>query len=252
MSEEPYFRPVRPTRAYEAVVEQVEETLARGALRPGDRLPSERDLMSQFSVSRSTVREALRVLESAGLIRSRPGDPRGAEVLPYSTKNLRKPLERLAGRDGISLSELIQFRMILEGSANRLAARLRTDEQVAAIEAALERMREAIDEGYAAFSAADVTFHDVVARAGGNSLIQVCGEVVRGAVLALIEDKLQRAPDSVALMRQSVAHHAEVFEAVRHADLIRADRLARCNLYEYYASYVTEESKPMLRALLEE
>jgi DNA-binding FadR family transcriptional regulator len=252
VSEEQHFQPVRPTRAYEAIVEQVEETLVRGDLRPGDRLPSERDLMSQFSVSRSTVREALRVLESADLIRSRPGDPRGSEVLPFSTKNLRKSLERLARMDGLSMGELIQFRMILEGSANRLAARLRTDEQVEAIEAALERMREAIDEGYEAFSAADVHFHDVVARASGNDLIQACSEVVRGVVLALIEDKLQRAPDSVALMRKSVAHHAEVFEAVRNADLVQADRLARCNLYEYYASYVDEESKPMLEALLDE
>lgn len=106
----------------------MEETLARGALRPGDRLPGERDLMSHFSVSRSTVREAL----------------------------------------------------------------------------------------------------------------------------ALVEDKPQRAPDSVALTRESVAHHAEVFEAVRHADLVQADRLARCTLYEYYASYAAEESKPTLQALIEE
>lgn len=251
MSEEGQFQPVRPTRAYEAIVAQIEDALTRGTLRPGSRLPSERDLMRQFSVSRSTVREALRVLESAGLIRSRPGDPNGAEVLPFSTMHLRKPLERLARMEGLSLGELIQFRMILEGSANRLAAQLRTDEQVEAIDASLRRMSEAIDEGYAAFSAADVAFHDVVAQASGNSLILVCSDVVRDVVLALIEDKLQRAPDRAALMRQSVAHHTEVFEAVRDGDHIRADQVARCNLYEYYASYLPEESDHTLRALLD-
>ena len=90
MSEGPRFQPVQPVRAYQRIVEQVEEALARGDLRPGQRLPSERELVAQFEVSRSTVREALRVLESNGVVRSRPGDPNGPEVLPFSPAALRK------------------------------------------------------------------------------------------------------------------------------------------------------------------
>lgn len=251
MPDEQGFQPVRAVRAYEAIVEQVEDALARGALRPGSRLPSERDLMAQFAVSRSTVREALRVLESSGLIRSRPGDPRGAEVLPFSAGTLRKSVLRLARVEELSLGELVQFRMILEGSANLLAARLCTAGQVAAMEAALARMRDAISHGHAAFSEADVAFHEIVAQASGNMLIQVCGEVVRGVVLGLIEDKLDRAPDRAALMHRSLRHHTVVFEAVRRGDGARAARLARANLYEYYASYVPEAERPMLEALVD-
>ena len=62
-------------RLYQRIVEQIEDAIARGELKPGQRLPSERELVVQFGASRSTVREALRVLESNGVVRSRPGDP---------------------------------------------------------------------------------------------------------------------------------------------------------------------------------
>ena len=148
MSEGTRFQPVQPVRAYQRIVEQVEDALVRGDLRPGQRLPSERELVSQFEVSRSTVREALRVLESNGVVRSRPGDPNGPEVLPFSSGALRKQMVRLARVDEVSLSELVSFRMILDGSATMLAAQLRTPEQLAEMESAIEVMRAAIDVGY--------------------------------------------------------------------------------------------------------
>jgi DNA-binding FadR family transcriptional regulator len=245
------FRPVQPVRAYERIVEQVEEALFRGELLPGARLPSERELMSQFSVSRSTVREALRVLESNGVVRSRPGDPNGPEVLAFSAGSLRKQLVRLTRVDQLSLAELIAFRMILDGSANQLAARLRTPEQLAEMEAALADMRAALDEGYERFSEADVAFHDAVARASRNGLIEVCSDVVRGVVLGLIADKIERADNRRALMEESLGHHAEVLGAVRAGDGVEAARLARANLYDYYAGYVPESDRASLRALVD-
>jgi DNA-binding FadR family transcriptional regulator len=243
------FQPVRAVRAYEAIVEQVEQALDNGELRPGSRLPSERDLMTQFEVSRSTVREALRVLESSGIIRSRPGDPRGAEVLPVSAHSLRKPLLRLArGRD-VRLGELIQFRMVLDGTAHFLAASNATAPQVAAMEAALRRMSEALADGQAAFGAADLAFHQLVAEASGNTMILICGDVIRDVALGLIEDKLDHAPDPAAVMRESLRRHTAVFEAIKRRDGAEAGRLARVALYDYYASYVPEDERVMLAAL---
>lgn len=246
------FQPVRAVRAYEAIVEQIEDALDSGVLAPGSRLPSERDLMTQFAVSRSTVREALRVLESSGLIRSRPGDPRGAEVLPFSAGSLRKSMLRLAKVREVSLGQLIQFRMILDGAANYLAARQATPVQVDAMEAAVARMRDAIAEGHPAFSEADFAFHQTVAEASGNMLILVCAEVTRDVVLRLIEDKLERADDRVALMGESLRQHTEVVEAIRRQDGAAAARLARVALYDYYAGYVPESDRQMLAALVED
>ncbi|MER6506267.1 FCD domain-containing protein [Nonomuraea sp. NPDC001636] len=249
------FEPVRAVRAYERVVEQVEEAIESGALGPGARLPSERELMVQFSVGRSTVREALRVLQARGLVRSRPGDPNGAEVLPFSPAALHKSMTTLARVAELSLAELVQFRMVLDSSAVLLAARLRTDEQLAAMEAAIADMRAAMRAATAsdhdAFSAADVAFHDVVVAASGNTLIQVCTDVVRSVVLGLIAGKIADAPDRESLMRRSIRHHEEVLAAVRAGDGASAARLLRRSMYDYYAVHLPDAERPALRALLE-
>ncbi|TWP35854.1 FadR family transcriptional regulator [Leekyejoonella antrihumi] len=244
------FQPVKPVRLYQRIVEQVEGAIARGELNPGERLPSERELVAQFGASRSTVREALRVLESTGVVRSRPGDPNGPEVLPFSTSTLAKQLTRLTQAQEVSLADLISFRMVLDSSANMLAARLRTDDELAVMESTIARMRAAIDAGYDDFSAADVAFHDAVAQASGNMLLQVCNHVVRGAVLSLISDKIAHARNSAALMSQSMRHHEEVLALIRDRDSQGAGQISRRNLFDYYASYVPKAEREPLRALL--
>lgn len=250
MASEPVkFEPVTAVRAYERVVEQIEHAVLTGQLAPGQRLPSERELMAQFGVSRSTVREALRVLQAAEVIRSRAGDPRGPEVLPASTTVLQKSMHRLARAEELGLGQLVQFRMLLEGQAYLLAARLRTDEQLERMEAALGQMREHLGHSDRDFSRADVAFHDAVARATQNPLLVVCGEVVRGVVLELMEDKLAHAGDRQALMRKSLGHHTEVLAAVCDGEGERACALARRALYDYYAEYVPEDERAMLDPL---
>ncbi|MEV5963790.1 FadR/GntR family transcriptional regulator [Kribbella sp. NPDC051952] len=252
MARGPQFQPVQPVRAYQRIVEQVEDALARGDLAPGQRLPSERELVAQFEVSRSTVREALRVLESNGVVRSRPGDPNGPELLPFSQSGLRKQMVRLARVDELTLAELIGFRMIMDGAAIQVASRLRTPEQLAEMEETLVAMRAAIDVDFAAFSEADLAFHDVIARISRNSLIQTCNEVVRGVVLSLISDKIAHAPNSRALMQESLQHHAEVVDAIRAGDGHAAARIARQNMYDYYAGYVPDPEQETLRALIDD
>jgi DNA-binding FadR family transcriptional regulator len=242
------FEPVAPVRAYERIVAQIEEAVYSGRLKPGERLPGERELMTQFGVGRSTVREALRVLQAAELIRSRPGDPRGPEVLAASPGALQRSMHRLARAEHVGLAELLQFRMVLDGSSHLLAAQLRTDADLSALDEALAAMAAA--GGYAEFSRADVAFHDAIARASRNPLLVISGEVVRGVVLELIEDKLSHASDRTSLMETWLRHHAEVLEAVRAADGASAARLARQALYDNYAEYVPEDRRVLLTPLL--
>jgi DNA-binding FadR family transcriptional regulator len=173
-------------------------------------------------------------------------------VLPFSPAGLRKSVTRLVRVDEVGLAELVQFRMLLEGSANLLAATLASDDELAAMDAALAAMEVALERGYEEFSQADVAFHDTVVRAGRSTLIQVCSDVVRGVVLGLIAHKIADAPDRRELMERSLRHHADVLDAVRRRDGPRAARLARQSLYDYYACYVPEEERPLLRALLDE
>lgn len=245
------FEPVTTVRAYERVVQQIEEAVFTGRLKPGERLPSERELMTQFGVSRSTIREALRVLQSADMIRSKPGDPRGSEVLAASPVALHKSLHRLARSDHLGLAGLLQFRMALDGAAHLLAARLRTDENLAELAEALAAMRNGLASDYADFSRADVAFHEAIARAAANPLIVVCLEVVRGVVLEQLEDRLAHAGDRAALMRRWLAHYGEVLQAIRDSDGELAARLVRRALYDTYARYLPEPDRALLEPLLE-
>ncbi len=246
------FEQVRSVRLYERIVEQVEEAVGRGELRPGQRLPSERELVVQFGTSRATVREALRVLESNGVVRSRPGDPNGPEILPVTSGQLTKQMRRLARADGLTLSQLLVSRMMLDSTANRLAATLRTESQLAEMEAAIVQMREAVEGGYASFSEADFAFHEAIARASGNTLIQVCNAVVRDTVLSLISDKIAHARNSKALMRRSLGHHEQVLDAIRSGDGAAAAHASLHSLYDYYAGYVPAPERATLRALLDD
>ena len=245
------FEPVRPVRAYELIVQQIDGAIFDGTLTPGMRLPSERELMTQFGVSRSTVREALRVLQSEGKVASRPGDPHGPVVLPFSTAALHKSMSSLVRADSVGLADLLQFRMMTEGCANQLAAVFRNDAQLVAMQAALEKMRESVKKDEAAFAHSDVAFHDLIAEAASNKLLQVANDVVRSVVLQLIERKITQSADREAQMLDSCRRHALVLDAVRAQDPAAARYLARKHIFEYYAPYLDESEVSRLTVLVE-
>lgn len=245
------FEPVQPVRAYERVVEQVELALLRGELKAGERLPSERELMKQLAVSRSTVREALRVLESHGVVRSRPGDPHGPVVLASGPAPLRKSLLRLATGDGVSLSELLQFRLLLEGPSAFLAAELRSDRDLAAMDAAIAVMRQSANKGLDEFAGADVDFHDAMARASGNRMIRVCAEVVRGVALNLITEKMKEHQAPRELMDSWVSRHEAVLDAIRRQDGRLASRLMQRDILDVYAPWMSDTDQAVLGRFIE-
>jgi len=242
--------PVKTVRLYQRIVEQVEEAVARGDLKPGGRLPSERDLVVQFGTSRATVREALRVLESNGVVRSRPGDPNGPEILPFTPVALQMQLRRMLHTRGLNMATLISFRMILDGWGGQLAAELHTPEELEKLELTMATMERAIEEGSAAFGEADIAFHDAVAEASRTNIIAVCNDVVRGLVLSLISDKVLRARNSSEVMRDNLMHHREVLDAIRARDGQAALRISSRNLYDYYAEYVSADDRQILLAML--
>ena len=262
------FTPAVPVLTYERVVEQIEQAIVSGEVPAGAHLPSERELMVQFSVSRPTVREALRVLQSRGLIASRPGARSGPEVLPFTGAALQHSFTTLARVAALSLPELVQFRVILETSACRLAATLRTPAQLAAMCEAVDRMeacaerrtddgpaeggadpRGAGDVGCPDFSAADLDFHAAIWRASHNELLRVSGEAVSGAVLALMRERLAGARDPQQAMRDSAASDRLLLEAIAAGDSAGAGERARASITASFADYLDEEGRRGLAAL---
>lgn len=246
------FSPVQKVSAYESIVHQVETAIREGALKPGDRLPSERQLMGDFSVSRATVREALRVLQANDIIESRPGDPKGPVVMPYSPRVLEKAMARLANLESISRVELIQFRLLIEGHACKLAAVNRTDED-------LEQMRHhattlseiAVAQEVGRFGPHVDQFHATIRRASGNRLMEVCGSVVGGVMADLVDRRLSVAVDRRARLEHSARDAALLVDAIANRRAKIAGAMAVNNIYRYYADDLDAAEKQALAVFLD-
>lgn len=245
------FEHVTAVRAYERVVEQIEEAIHSGRLLPSDRLPSERQLMELFGVGRSTIREALRVLQSKGLVQSRAGDPNGPVVLPFTGAGLREQMAALARVEHLSLRELLQFRMTVEGTSYRLAATLRTPTQLAELDALMAAMEEAVGLDEALFTSADLRFHEAVAEAADNKLLGICSSVMHDIVGQLVQARIMDAGDRTAQMLESCRRHRLALEAVRDGDGDRASQLARQSLFDYYALTLEEADRDAVAALVD-
>ena len=128
--------PIKSTRIYEEIVRQVKAMIAEGRLKGGDRLPPERDLAEKFVVSRTSVREALRALESLGLVEIRPGE--GTFVREVSVEALIEPLALLMVSQREAIGELFEARRLLEPALAALAASRATPEEIQEMERILE------------------------------------------------------------------------------------------------------------------
>src|SRR5216684_6927099 len=137
--------PINSPRIYEEIVRQIRTLISEGKLKSGDRLPPERDLAERFRVSRASVREALRSLQSRGLIEIRAGE--GAFVRDVSVEALIEPLALVILPHREAVGELFEARRILEPAIAALAARRATREEVGEMERILEEQAREVAQG---------------------------------------------------------------------------------------------------------
>jgi GntR family transcriptional repressor for pyruvate dehydrogenase complex len=204
------LEPIRRSRIYERIVEQIQRLIHDGDLAPGDQLPPERVLAETFQVSRASVREALRALELRGLIEGRQGG--GTFVRVLSSDDLIPPMAS-ALLAGAEMDQLMEVREMLEPHIAELAALRATPETLAEMEALLERQAARVGRGEIPIEE-DTAFHNALAISTGN------GVLLR--LLSLMADLLEesrarwfQSPDRPA---QSLAGHRRVLDAVRRHD----------------------------------
>jgi GntR family transcriptional regulator, transcriptional repressor for pyruvate dehydrogenase complex len=195
----PAYSPVQTRRAFEAVADQIRSQLASGALQPGDRLPSERDLAESFDLSRNTVREALRSLEIAGVLEFRKGATGGAFVREGQGDAVIAGFSDLFRLGAIKPADLTEARLIVSVAAARFAC-LRANEED------LEAMKENVRESEAAVAQGDVRervrinleFHRLLARAARNPVIVILTDALVEIHEQLLE-VLAPLPDSAVM-----------------------------------------------------
>src|SRR5258708_1608942 len=138
----PAFGPIPRRRAFEEVCETIRNQLSIRALRPGDKLPAERELASQLGVSRSALREALRTLELAGILELKKGVKGGAFVRPGDPESMKRVLQDLVHLGTISLDDLTEARLLIQSGVIRLACERATRDDIELISVNIEMTAE--------------------------------------------------------------------------------------------------------------
>jgi GntR family transcriptional regulator, transcriptional repressor for pyruvate dehydrogenase complex len=179
--------PIKSTRIYEEIVRQVKAMIAEGRLKAGDRLPPERDLAEKFVVSRTSVREALRALESLGLVEIRPGE--GTFVREVSIDALVEPLALLMVSQREAIGELFEARRLLEPSLAALAATRATPEEIQEMERILEEQAKEVASGRTGLQQ-DAQFHSAIGAAAHNRAITRIAHAIMDLLTQSREDSL--------------------------------------------------------------
>jgi GntR family transcriptional regulator, transcriptional repressor for pyruvate dehydrogenase complex len=220
------FSPVSMGRISEVIVEQIRQLMRTGQLKPGDRLPAERELCEYFGVSRVTVREALRMLESSGLVEIRVGARGGAFVTTPTSERVGDGLADLLTLSVISARDVTEVRLIFELGIVPLVCERATDEDFAALDEIIERSKAAMRDGdYSMDLSAE--FHARVAQATRNPAVTMLEESFRGPILMSLEEAKATAPE---MGKRGVVEHEQFVQAVRERDADEAVSIMRRHL----------------------
>jgi DNA-binding FadR family transcriptional regulator len=238
------FRPVSPRRAFEEILDQLEEAIVDGRLSAGDRLPTERDLAAQFGVSRTSVREALRVLEALRIVKIQRGAEHGATLLEQPGNAFTYLLKLYLSLQHVSIESVIDFLIVVSCWAVRRAARGAGGPEVIV---ELERIVAAMDDPTldpVAFQDLDAEFHSAVVQASGNEfavlVLDGCSDTLRRLILVGISD----TPDEWESMRATLAaEHRAILQTLEDGDPERSEVLMRTHLSIWCSRAVASASK---------
>jgi GntR family transcriptional regulator, transcriptional repressor for pyruvate dehydrogenase complex len=241
------FSPVRTRRTFEEAVDQIAERIKLGDLRPGDRLPSERELAAQMQISRPTVREALKVLQESGVIEVRPGSGGGAFVVDD-----RIPAE-LVDRQEMRVGEVagvLEARRLLEPRVAQLASLYATEDD-------FDVMRRAIDEqrviaarpGFLdhedRFLQLDLQFHLAIARATRNTtVVELVRQLLRKLEIARdLALHVELVPD------WTIDVHERTLSAIRSGDPERIESVMDEHLGKVERLWEEHSGRALVRRL---
>jgi GntR family transcriptional repressor for pyruvate dehydrogenase complex len=229
LAAKPLYRTVKTSRLFEQIVQQVEDSILKGQLKPGDQLPAERDLAQRFGVSRTAVREAVKTLREKGLVEAYSG--RGTFVTNGTSQAIRQSLDlmiRINQQEGSA--NLAGLRAVLEPEIAGLAAP-RIEEQL------LSTMREAVaimDRSLNdpdAYVEADLDFHLALAEAAGNPLILS----LLDSIVGLLREHRTRVFDVHGGPERGQYHHKRILAAIERRDPEAAREAMRAHLQQVLA-----------------
>jgi len=218
------------------VSRQLRQAIMSGRVAAGAELPSEKELTEELGVGRSTIREALRILQAQGLVSG--GDSvstRRSRVSTHQTLNLAaaQAMENAVRLGQVPLRDLVELRVVIEGASVEAAATAARREALETARAAVATMRTP-DVDIETFRAADLQFHRSLASASGNAAFPLVMGVLRSAISSHLGEALLHEPDAPATMKRLAREHGAIFDAVEAGDGDRARKLMTKHIRSFY------------------
>ena len=208
------LRAVKKTRIHEEIIAQIREELADGRLKADDRLPSERELSERFQVSRASVREAIRALESMGLVTSKTGD---GTYVSTGSEFLLSPLVSIILQQKDVLLDIFEARKTIEPEIAAFAARRAGAEEIERMEEILAEQARQIAGGDTGVEA-DTAFHALLAQAAKNKVFLKLNE----AIVDSLYETRERSLTIGGRPARSLRGHREILGAIRARDAAKA------------------------------
>lgn len=210
------LRAVKKHRVHEEIVEQIRAEVAGGRLKPGDQLPSERDLSERFQVSRASVREAIRSLESMGLVMIKNGE---GTYVSSGPEILLSPLVSVILQQKDVLLDIFEARKVIESEIAALAARRACPEEIQQMEEILEEQARRIAQGDTGVEA-DTAFHSLLTQCTKNKVFLRLND----AIVDSLRETRERSLQTHGRPARSLAGHRKILRAIRARDPARARR----------------------------
>jgi GntR family transcriptional repressor for pyruvate dehydrogenase complex len=205
------LKAIKKTRIYEEVVSQIHDLIREGKFKAGDQLPSERELAETFKVSRTSVREALRTLETKRLIVSRTGAGNFVAELPV--ESLVAPLAARLIEEKAALADIFEMRELIEPQIASLAAERATEKDIEQLKRILDKQREAVSRGETGVEA-DAQFHFAIGRATQNQALE---KLVSG-LMEILSHSREESLQTPGRSRASIESHQRILAAIEEND----------------------------------
>jgi len=211
---------IKKIRIHEEVVSQVHELIKEGRFKAGDQLPSERELAETFKVSRTSVREALRALETQGLVISKTGTGNFVADLPI--ESLVAPLARMLIEEKNALADVFELRKLIEPQIASLAAERATAQDVERMKLLLKKQREQVERGATGVDA-DTELHFAIGQATQNHAIE---KLVSG-LLDVLSHSREESLQTSGRRQASIDSHLAIVAAIEKHDQAKAREAMR-------------------------
>ncbi|GGL13574.1 FadR/GntR family transcriptional regulator [Nocardia jinanensis] len=243
---------VRVPKAGEMVAAHLRRQIVTGELKVGDALPSEAALMERYGISRPTLREAFRILESERIIIVRRGARGGARVMLPDTGTAGRYVGTLLQYKGTTLADVYEARMTVETSAVAVVARKRTATGLGRLEAMLAEGEQLLDDPEAYGRRHDLEFHRLLAELAGNETMMVMLDILFSIIECHNEKVLREhrgEPEHLAKCRAAQRSHAKLIELIRAKDAEKAVTFWRRHLIQVSEFMIGDPGETVLDVL---